>query len=152
MTTENLTLLQGFNTKIDWLEQRQKTLAANIANSDTPHYRPNDLVAPDFKDLLKKSTSHLSLTAAGGQVATPASPSSPQLAATNAAHMGLDGVDAGKTNTKGEAQKQTYEIAPAGNSVVLEEQLMKMSQNYTDHQLMTNLYAKNISMLKTSLK
>ena len=34
--------------KLDWLTERQQVLAQNIANSDTPHYRPSDLTGFSF--------------------------------------------------------------------------------------------------------
>ncbi|RRH75798.1 flagellar basal body rod protein FlgB [Falsigemmobacter faecalis] len=36
--------------RMDWLAERQKVLAANIANADTPGYRARDLTA--FEDFL----------------------------------------------------------------------------------------------------
>lgn len=150
MTTENLKVLQAFTQKIDWAEQRQKQLAQNIANADTPSYRPGDLVPLNFKGLLNNSSSALSL--ATGQSGSTAAPVAPQLTATSASHLNLNGGPGGAPDAKGQPQKRTYEIAPAGNSVVLEEQLMKLGENYAEHRMMTNLYQKNIDMLKMSLK
>jgi hypothetical protein len=73
-----------------------------------------------------------------------------EMGRTNAAHMGSGGVtDPGPESKK---VRRNYETAPAGNAVVLEEQLLKMGENYADHRLMTNLYQKNIDMLKISVK
>lgn len=52
MTTENLTLMTGLLKKIDWLEERQKVLAQNIANADTPNYQAQDVAPLDFKELV----------------------------------------------------------------------------------------------------
>lgn len=138
MTTQDLALMQGLIRKMDWLEERQKVLAQNIANADTPNYRPQDIAAPDFKDLLKSSASSVSLAA-------------PTLATTKENHIGTggSGSSGGEVAKK---QKSTYEVAPAGNAVVLEEQLLKMNENVTDHRMISNLYQKNIDMLKISLK
>jgi flagellar basal-body rod protein FlgB len=48
-------------------------------------------------------------------------------------------------------QKKPYETAPAGNSVVLEEQMMKMSQTEADYNEMINLYKKHMDLLKTAI-
>ena len=48
-------------------------------------------------------------------------------------------------------QKKTYETAPAGNSVVVEEQMMKLSQTQADYNQMVNLYRKHVDMLKTAI-
>ena len=47
--------------------------------------------------------------------------------------------------------KDTYEVAPAGNAVILEEQLMKVAETQSDFRLATNLYNKHLSMIKTAL-
>lgn len=148
MTTENLTVMQGFAQKMGWIEKRQKVLAQNIANADTPGYRPTDVVPLDFKGLMKRTTSPLSLSSAG-QVTSPKAPS---LATTNPAHLNVNGQAGGNAPVKDKKQRVTYETAPAGNAVVLEEQLLKMGENYADHRLMTNLYQKNMDFLKGSLK
>lgn len=139
MTTQELALMQGMIKKMDWLEERQKVLAQNIANADTPNYRPMDVTPLDFKGFLESSTSSVSLSAPG-------------LATTKENHMGLGGTSDSAREADVKKQKKTYEVAPAGNSVVLEEQLLKMNQNVTDHRMISTLYQKNIDMLKTSLK
>lgn len=139
MTTQDLALMNGLIQKMGWLEERQKVLAQNIANADTPNYRPQDVTPLDFKNLLGSSTSSVSLTA-------------PKLAATNSKHIGSGGTSPSTHEVDVKKQKKTYEVAPAGNAVVLEEQLLKMNENVTDHRFITNLYQKNIDMLKSSLK
>ena len=134
----DLKLMEAMSRKMDYLEARQKTLAQNIANSDTPGARPMDIAEPDFKSLLGSSTSTLSL-------------SSPHIAVTNSKHLGLGGTSVSGAKDTEKAQKKTYEVAPAGNAVVLEEQLLKMNENYTDHRFITNLYQKNVDMLQKSV-
>ena len=48
-------------------------------------------------------------------------------------------------------QKETYEVAPSGNAVIIEEQLLKAGQNVMDYNLMVNVYQKQVSMLRTAL-
>ena len=50
-----------------------------------------------------------------------------------------------------EANLKVIETAPAGNSVVIEEQMMKLSQTQADYNAMVNLYRKHIDMLKTAI-
>ena len=47
--------------------------------------------------------------------------------------------------------KKPYEIAPAGNAVVLEEQMMKIAETQIDYELTTILYRKNVHLLKMAL-
>jgi flagellar basal-body rod protein FlgB len=131
--------LQLIANKMQWLESRQKVLAENIANSDTPGYRPNDLKPFDFKETLKSSTSALSVNAGS-------------LKTTNTAHIALTATSGKNDKITEKKQKEVYETAPAGNAVILEEQLMKMNQNMMDHRLMTTLYQKNIDLMKSSIR
>jgi flagellar basal-body rod protein FlgB len=126
----NIPLFHRLTERMNWLGAREKVIAQNIANSDTPQYQPKDVVPLDFDDHLKK------LAAVEPE-------------RTNPKHMvgtipPADPVDSKK-------QKKTYETAPAGNSVVLEEQMMKLSQTQADHSQMINLYRKHVDMLKAAI-
>lgn len=143
--TQDLTIMSAMLQKMDWLEERQKVIAQNIANADTPGYRPMDVKEPDFKSMLQSTTSAKSMKAAVPM---------PQMAATNPQHIQtetatqLEQADLPKPTR----QKDPFEVAPAGNAVTLEEQLIKLNQNYSDHAFISNLYQKNMDMLKESLK
>jgi len=144
MPTSDLSLFQAMKTKMDWLEQRQKVIAQNIANADTPNYRPKDLAPLKFKDVLKNSTSDSSMGVYRDNNA--------RIAKTNTEHLSLDAGETGRSRQmKTRKDRQTYEVAPAGNSVVIEEQLIKANEVAADHRLMTNLYQKQISMMRTAL-
>ena len=47
--------------------------------------------------------------------------------------------------------RDVYEVNPDGNSVVMEEQLMKVSETQVDYQLATNIYHKHMRMFRTAL-
>ncbi len=146
MGLDNLTVLNAMTSRMGWLEQNQKEISSNIANADTPGYVPRELKKQDFKHLLETSTSSVSLAGAGNGI------SDPGMNVTDRKHLTPAGQLAGSPQAKDAAQKKYYESAPSGNAVILEEQMLKMSENYADHRLMTNLYQKNIDMLKMSTK
>jgi flagellar basal-body rod protein FlgB len=143
MTTQDLTVLQAAITKMHWNEARQKVLSQNISNADTPNYAPMDIKPLDFKELLKGSASSLPGSAASGGVS---------LATTNPMHISLGGGSGSSGIPKATKEKDPYETSPSGNAVILEEQLLKMNQNYTDHHLTTTIYQKNIDILKDSVE
>ena len=144
---QDLTVLNAAITKMHWNESRQKVLAQNIANADTPNYTPMDIKPLDFKELLKSSASPLP----GGAVSGGAGGGT-HLATTNPMHISLSGGSGSSGSSSAKKEKNPYETSPSGNAVVLEEQLLKMNQNYTDHHLTTAIYQKNIDMLKDSIK
>jgi flagellar basal-body rod protein FlgB len=130
MDLNKLPLLAAMMRRLDWLQRRHEVLAGNIANSDTPGFRPKDLEAQEFRALVG---------AAG-----PA----PTLAATQPGHVRLGGTAAG---AQLEPMRPEYEASPSGNAVVLEQQMMLVAETQMEHQTITNLYRKHIGMLKTAL-
>lgn len=134
MTTENISLFKAIGAKMEFLNQRQRILSQNISNADTPGYKPQDLRDLDFRETLKNIEKNKS--------------DSVYINRTNAGHMSPNGdID----NPKSGKQRHTYEVAHAGNAVILEEQLMKTNKNMIDYNLMTNMYQKNMGMIRTSL-
>ncbi len=131
MDLGNLGLFKLMARKMDWLTQRQEVVSQNIANADTPDYKGKDLKPFTFRDALGDS-----------RRLTPT--------ATNASHL------AGTRGEGGMAQEQRirnpYETAPDGNNVVLEDQMMRMSQNSMDYQTITNLYRKQVAMIKSAIR
>lgn len=146
MTTQDLTLMSAMLKKMDWLEERQKVIAQNIANADTPGYRPLEVKPLDFKELLGGTASKLSLSVGSAEAG-----SSP-LAMTQPDHLEADTIGAPEQKVPTGKEKHPYEVAPAGNAVILEEQLLKMNENYTDHAFVSNLYQRNVNLIKASLK
>lgn len=137
MSLQNLALLKAIGAKMDYLNQRQALISQNIANADTPNYRPQDLKQADFGSMLKGFLG-------GGSGVSPVT-----LASTNAAHIANGFLDGGRTQAIN--AKKTYEVSPGGNAVVLEEQLLNAGQNLGDYNLMTNLYQKNMQLIRTAL-
>lgn len=133
MTIQNIALFKAMAAKMGYLDHRQKVLAQNIANADTPGYQAHDLTKVDFGAMLKNVT--------GDQLAV-------NPVTTQSGHMSPGGnVD----NAKDREQRVTYEVAPAGNGVSLEEQMINASQTTVDYNLMTTLYQKNVNMIRTAL-
>lgn len=132
MTTQNIALFKGITAKMGFLNERQRVISQNMANSDTPGYRPHDLKEVDFGRVLQRATGE-------NRVRTET---------TNAMHMpSPNEID----DPKNRKQKVMYEIAPVGNSVSVEEQMVKATQTRMDYDLMTSLYQKNVGMIRTAI-
>ena len=48
MSISDLPMLSALRTRMQWHQERQRVLAENVANSDTPNFKPRDLVEPKF--------------------------------------------------------------------------------------------------------
>jgi flagellar basal-body rod protein FlgB len=129
MDFSKIPLFSAMMQRMTWLGQRQQVLAQNIANADTIGYAAQDLKEPVFKDMLR----------GGGR-------SGVTLATTAPNHIGGAGPGAAVVERAPDTERTT-----TGNSVVLEDQMMKVSKTAMDFQLTTNLYRKHLAMIKTAL-
>jgi flagellar basal-body rod protein FlgB len=65
MAIPDLPILSMLRTRMQWHQQRQKVLAENVANADTPHYRARDLAPPTFTGTLQRVSLSMALTDPG---------------------------------------------------------------------------------------
>ncbi|MDH5189367.1 MAG: flagellar basal body rod protein FlgB [Rhodospirillaceae bacterium] len=131
MDLNKVTLFGLMKGKLKWLSQRQEVLAQNVANSDTPGYKPRDLKAFSFKEMVNTPQNKINMTAVDP--------------------LHLQGRRQ-RIGVAGEIQDaRNYETSPDGNAVVLEEQMAKIGETQIDHRMITELYKKQISMIKTAL-
>lgn len=127
-------LFSLISQKMDYLTQRQGVIAQNIAQANTPGYKPKDVIS--FEEVLQKTGSSMSTGF--------------KLTATSPMHMGgSSGGSKGLVRTVKESD--VYEVKPSGNAVVLEQQVSQMSDTTTQYQIMTSLYKKTMGLLKTAL-
>ncbi|NDC64712.1 MAG: flagellar basal body rod protein FlgB, partial [Planctomycetia bacterium] len=131
MDLGKLSLFKLVGSRMGYLAERQKVLSQNIANADTPQYRPSDLKPMDFQKVL------------GGDQRV-------KMAVTNKVHLAGTN-QAPNFAAEKAAFGKSYETAPNGNAVVLEEQMMKVAEVQSNYQLAANLYQKNMSMLRTAI-
>ena len=48
MSINDLPALSVLRTKMQWHQERQRILSENVSNSDSPNFKPRDLVEPKF--------------------------------------------------------------------------------------------------------
>lgn len=131
MELDKLSLFSVVKRRLAWLGHRQEVLAQNIANSDTPGYQARDLKALKFKDLVRNQSSNI------------------RMVTTAPSH--LTGSPKRATEFKVETDRLPMETSPNGNSVVLEEQMAKLSETGISYRLTTELYKKHLSMLRMAI-
>lgn len=137
---ESIALVNGLSQKMDFLQVRQRVLSQNITNADTPGYASLDVKKPDFSKTLGRYTNRLALQE-GEKIG---------IAKTSSAHF--DRRQLLNRAETGDAVRQPYEIAPAKNAVSLEEQMINASQTAVDYQLVTNLYNKNLDLIRAAIR
>lgn len=129
MAISNIPILAMLKNRMQWHQDRQQVLAENVANADTPGFRPRDL-APVQADRPGPTFAELTLTR------------------TSARHLVGSGAE---TSQKFQTTRSGYEIRPTGNAVILEEEMMKVAANQMDFQAATTLYGRSLGLIKTAL-
>ena len=133
MSMTDLPVLQAIKGKLRFHETRQKVLAENVANAETPGYRARDIKAPDFFRMAVEGEREEGVSTV----------------LTNPMHIAGPLIGNGtpfRPETVG-----GYEVTPDGNAVSLEDQMMKVTGNQMDYQTVTSLYQRSIGLLKTAV-
>ena len=126
----DLPLLGQIKGRLSWLDERQRVVAQNVANADTPGYAARDLKAPtDFAEAMRS----------GGAL---------QMTRTNTAHIAPTGPVARFTSSSAPDSETTLD----GNSVVVEEQMLKMAESRMAYDAAIGLYQKSMSMLRMAAR
>jgi flagellar basal-body rod protein FlgB len=127
MPISDIPILSMLRTRMQWHQARQQVLAENVANADTPNFRPRDLAPPKFDQAL----SSVSIT----------------LARTDANHI----VAAGGGSGFAMESSPRYEVRPGGNGVNHEDEMMKQASNQMDYEAVTSLYARSLALIKLAV-
>jgi flagellar basal-body rod protein FlgB len=123
MGTGTIGLFNLAERRLAWTDRRQTLLAQNIANANTPGFRPKDLTP--FAATLQQHAGTLARTQPNHM--TGATPD----ATAQAARQGSKSLD--------------------GNAVKLDEQLVKVADTETTQSLVTTIYKKYLGMFSLAL-
>jgi flagellar basal-body rod protein FlgB len=126
----DLPLLSQIRGRLTWLDERQRVIAENVANADTPGYVGRDLSQPtDFAAALRD----------GGGL---------RMTRTSAMHI----APAGPTARFEAREAPDSETTLDGNSVVVEEQMLKMAESRMAYDAAIGLYQKSMQMLRMAAR
>jgi flagellar basal-body rod protein FlgB len=128
MPISDIPILSMLRTRMQWHQERQRVLAENVANADTPNYHARDLVPPAFEHALTEA----SLT----------------LARTDPNHIGGA---SGSGSQFAQDSDPHYEVRPRGNAVSHEDEMLKLAGNQMDYDAVTSLYTHSLALIKTAI-
>ena len=129
MDLSQIPLFAMLRGRLGYLADRQRVVAQNVANSDTPGYRPHDL---------KPFTFDVKLKAATGQ------------ATTQPGHMPLQRSGGGGEFM--EVAGRDSETTLNGNAVVLEEQMLKLADARVNYDAAIGFYQKSLGLLRIAAR
>lgn len=132
MAISDIPILSMLRTRLEWAQARQRVLAENVANSDTPGFRARDLTPLKFE-----------APGEGSAGVTPVA-----LATTAPGHI----IGAAPAQSAFRSERAGhYDVRPTGNAVNLEEEMMKVAANQMDFQTASALYSHSLNLIKIAL-
>lgn len=124
-----IALFQAMGAKMGYTSHRHTVIAENIANADTPGYRSMDL-EPFARQVGRAHFGRLQMQTPSAGHILPASTIRP---------------------ARADELSDRYEASPSGNDVVLEQQMIAMTETVMEHQMVSDLYRRNVGMIRTAL-
>ena len=132
MRLDNIPLFDAIRGRLGWLEERQRVIAQNVANADTPGFSARDLRAPDdFAHAMMQQSQGVGMMR------------------TSTAHMAIQPQRAVNYASMTSPDSET---TLDGNSVVVEEQMLRMAESRMAHDAAIGFYQKSLNMLRMAAR
>jgi len=135
MDLAQIPLFAMLRGRMGYLSDRQRVIAENVANSETPGFQPKDL---------KPFTFQAKVEAQG--MTSSASASMP--AVTHPGHMLPASARSGGSSGAKAITARDSETTLNGNGVVLEEQMLKLSDARMNYDAAIGFYQKSLGLLR----
>jgi flagellar basal-body rod protein FlgB len=136
---EHIDLFRLTGNRMRYLTERQSVIARNIANSDTPGYQAQDVAPFTFDSVLLR-------TGGGAEGAGQAPVLS--LARTDPGHIA---VTPANQVAQMASRNSSYAEKPDGNTVSLEEQMVKSADIGNGFALASAAYTKSLSLMQIAI-
>ena len=134
MDLNNLALFQMIDKERSYLSARQRVLATNIANANTPDYLPKDVEKPDFSKELGEVKKKNELA----------------LLKTNPMHLDFPYGEKPQVPNRVYTPRPTNPLSIDGNGVVIEDQLNEVSKTKGDYNRMITIYSAYKNLIKVA--
>ena len=135
MNLDDIPLFSMLKSRLGYISQRERMIAANVANADTPGYTPKDLQP-------------FTLPKTGGAGAL----TMVQPERTNPAHLGASGAGGGPGAEWKAVSSPDSEATLNGNKVVLEDEMSKMTESRMDYEAVVGFYQKSLDLLRLAAR
>ncbi|THD58748.1 flagellar basal body rod protein FlgB [Phenylobacterium sp.] len=140
MDITSVPILSMLKNRMGYLSDRQRIIAENVANADTPGYQARDLKPFSFKAQVQAATS---------PAATPAG----VMAVTQPGHMQAPSARSGPAGAIVKTAKSPdSEETMDGNGVVLEDQMVKLTDTRMEYDAAVGIYQQATGFLKLAIK
>ena len=129
MRPDEIGILNTLRDVLGFHNARQRVIAENVANANTPGYTPQDISQGQFERVL------------AGQARSASG-----LRVTDPRHFG--GTDPGVAGQLRPERTPDSETTANGNSVVIEEQMVRANENRMRFETALSLYQKSLNLMR----
>jgi flagellar basal-body rod protein FlgB len=136
MNLAEIPLFSMLRNRLGYLGERQKVLAENVANSGTARYTPEDLKPFSFDARLEMARTQ------GASI----------MATTQPGHLTPPGQRRGLGAQFRSVKTPDSETTLNGNSVVLEEEMIKMNEARVNYDAAISFYQKSMNLLRMAAR
>ena len=137
MNIGDIPLFSMLRSRMGYLSDRQNVIAENIANANTPGFVARDVAPFTFEAQLRGQGGALGM----------------QPAQTKAGHMAAPPRRSGGSQSYAKASKSgDSETTLNGNSVVLEDQMIKMTETRMQYDAAIGFYQKSMALLRMAAR
>jgi len=133
MAFDDINVLATLRQTLGYHNARQRVIAENVANANTPGFTPGEISRSQFERVLSGQAG----AAPGG------------LKVTDPRHYSGDGGAGSAAAYRTEATPDS-ETTVNGNSVVIEEQMVRANENRMKFETALSLYQKSLNMIRTA--
>jgi flagellar basal-body rod protein FlgB len=133
MRPDDIPVLNTLRQALGLHNARQRVIAENVANANTPGFTPSDISRSQFERVLS------------GQAGASAG-----LRVTDARHYGA--APSGVAAQVDPERTPDSETTANGNSVVIEEQMVRANENRMRYESALSLYQKSLNMIRMAAR
>ena len=133
MNPADLNVLDTLRQALGFHNARQRAIAENVANANTPGFTPSDISKSQFERVLAGQSS-----------------ASPGLRTTDPRHFG--GGRSGMSAAFEAERAPDSETTANGNSVVIEEQMVRANENRMRFETALSLYQKSLNLIRMAAR
>jgi len=141
MDLAQIPLFSMLKGRLGYLSERQKVIAENVANNDTARFVPNDLKPFSFD--AKMQAQKLQQAGVGG---------ASMMAATQAGHMAPKNERKAPGGAFKTVKSPDSETTLNGNAVVLEDEMIKMTEARMNYDAAISFYQKSMGLLRMAAR
>lgn len=143
MRPDDVSVLALLRQSMSFNSERQRVISENVANANTPGYTAKDLDESEFNRAVQRQMRGYEAGSGTSRV---------RMIATEEGHMSGSAASGSATRRWDATDAPDSETTINGNSVVLEEQMVRAQETRMEYESALTLYQKSLGLIRMAIK